>query len=63
MEGSLIRGPFAMSNNSVLKMMSRIYEGTTLGPYCKVGGEVNNSIFFGYSSKAHEGYLGNSIIG
>ena len=63
MEGSLIRGPFAMSNNSVLKMMSRIYEGTTLGPHCKVGGEVNNSIFFGYSSKAHEGYLGNSIIG
>ena len=63
MEGSLIRGPFAMSNNSVLKMMSRIYEGTTLGPHCKVGGEVNNSIFFGYSSKLHEGYLGNSIIG
>ena len=63
MEGSSIRGPFAMSNNSILKMMTRIYEGTTLGPYCKVGGEVNNSIFFGYSSKAHEGYLGNSIIG
>ena len=51
MEGCFIRGPFAMSNNSVLKIMSRIYEGTTLGPYCKVGGEVNNSVFFGYSSK------------
>ena len=63
MEGCFIRGPFAMSNNSVLKIMARIYEGTTLGPYCKVGGEVNNSVFFGYSSKAHEGYLGNSVIG
>ena len=63
MEGCFIRGPFAMCNNSVLKIMARIYEGTTLGPYCKVGGEVNNSVFFGYSSKAHEGFLGNSVIG
>ncbi|MAR39562.1 MAG: glucose-1-phosphate thymidylyltransferase [Flavobacteriales bacterium] len=63
MEGCFIRGPFAMSNNSVLKIMARIYEGTTLGPYCKVGGEVNNSVFFGFSSKSHEGYLGNSVIG
>ena len=63
MEGSIIRGPFAMCNNSVLKMGAKIYESTTVGPYCKVGGEVNNSIFFGYSSKAHDGFLGNSIIG
>jgi len=63
MEGSFIRGPFAMCNNSVLKIMTKIYEGTTLGPYCKVGGEVNNSVFLGYSSKAHDGFLGNSIIG
>ena len=63
MEGSIIRGPFAMCNNSVLKMGAKIYESTTIGPYCKVGGEVNNSIFFGYSSKAHDGFLGNSIIG
>ncbi len=63
MEGSIIRGPFAMCNNSVLKMGAKIYESTTIGPYSKVGGEVNNSIFFGYSSKAHDGFLGNSIIG
>ena len=63
MEGSLIRGPFAMLNNTVVKMGARIYPGTTLGPFCKVGGEVNNSVFFGYSSKAHDGYLGNSVIG
>ena len=63
MEGSIIRGPFAMCNNSVLKMGAKIYESTTIGPYCKVGGEVNNSIFFGYSSKAHDGFLGNSVIG
>ena len=63
MEGSMVRGPFAMLNNSVLKMGSKIYGATTLGPYCKVGGEVNNTVFFGYSSKAHDGFLGNSVIG
>ncbi len=63
MEGSMIRGPFAMLENSVLKMGSKIYGSTTLGPYCKVGGEVNNTVFFGYSSKAHDGFLGNSVIG
>ncbi|MEC9209927.1 MAG: GlmU family protein [Bacteroidota bacterium] len=63
MEGSMVRGPFAMLNNSVLKMGSKIYGATTLGPYCKVGGEINNAVFFGYSSKAHDGFLGNSVIG
>ena len=63
MEGSMVRGPFAMLDNSVLKMGTRIYGGTTIGPYCKVGGEVNNTVFFGYSSKAHDGFLGNSVIG
>ncbi len=63
MDGSMVRGPFAMCNNSVLKMGSKIYGPTTLGPFCKVGGEVNNSVFFGYSSKAHDGFLGNSVIG
>ena len=63
MEGSLIRGPFAMLNNSVLKMGAKIYGATTIGPYCKVGGEVNNSVFFGYSSKSHDGFLGNSVVG
>jgi UDP-N-acetylglucosamine diphosphorylase/glucosamine-1-phosphate N-acetyltransferase len=63
MEGCLVRGPFAMCEHSVLKMGSKIYGATTLGPYCKVGGEVSNSVLFGYSSKAHEGYLGNSVLG
>ncbi len=63
MEGSMIRGPFALLNNSVLKMGAKIYGATTIGPYCKVGGEVNNSVFFGFSSKAHDGFLGNSVIG
>ena len=63
MEGSIIHGPCAILDNAVLKMGSKIYGGTTIGPYCKIGGEVSNSILFGYSSKAHDGYLGNSIIG
>ena len=63
MEGSVIKGPFAMLNNSQVKLGSRIYGGTTVGPFSKVAGEINNSILFGFSSKAHEGYLGNSIIG
>ena len=63
MEGSMIRGPFAICNNSAIKMGAKIYENTTVGPFCKVGGEINNVVFFGYSSKAHDGFLGNSIIG
>ena len=63
MEGSMVRGPFAMLDNSVLKMGAKIYGATTLGPHCKVGGEVSNVVFFGYSSKAHDGFLGNSVIG
>jgi len=63
MEGSLIRGPFAMCEHSVVKMGSKVYGATTLGPKCKIGGEVNNSILFRCSSKGHEGYLGNSVLG
>ncbi|MFP4042166.1 MAG: GlmU family protein [Bacteroidales bacterium] len=63
MEGTVIRGPLAMCEHAVLKLSSKIYGATTLGPYCKVGGEVNNSVFTGYSSKAHDGFLGNSVIG
>ena len=63
LEGSIIKGPFAMLDNSVLKMGAKIYGATTLGPFCKIGGEVNNSVLFGYSSKAHDGFLGNSVIG
>ncbi|PKH52324.1 glucose-1-phosphate thymidylyltransferase [Tenacibaculum sp. Bg11-29] len=63
MEGVLVRGALAMCENSVLKMGAKVYGATTLGPHCKVGGEVNNSVLMGYSSKGHEGYLGNSVIG
>ncbi len=63
MEGCLIRGPFTLGENSVLKMGAKIYSGTSIGPYSKVGGEVNNSVIIGYSNKAHEGFLGNSVIG
>jgi UDP-N-acetylglucosamine diphosphorylase/glucosamine-1-phosphate N-acetyltransferase len=62
MEGSIIRGPMALCNNSVIKMGAKIYGPSTFGPYTKVGGEVNNSVFFGYSNKAHDGFLGNSVI-
>jgi UDP-N-acetylglucosamine diphosphorylase/glucosamine-1-phosphate N-acetyltransferase len=63
MEGSLIRGPFALCNDSVLKMGAKIYGATTIGPGSKVGGEVNNAVIFGYSNKAHDGFLGNAVIG
>lgn len=62
-EGTHIRGPFAMLENSQLKMGSKIYGATTVGPYCRVGGEVNNAVIWGYSNKGHEGYLGNAVVG
>lgn len=63
MEGSKVRGPFAMSEHSQLKLDAKVYGATTIGPHCKIGGEVNNSVIFGYSSKAHDGFLGHSVIG
>jgi len=63
MEGSMVRGPFALCEGSTLKMGTKIYGPTTIGPHSKVGGEVNNSVFFGYSNKGHDGFLGNSVIG
>jgi UDP-N-acetylglucosamine diphosphorylase/glucosamine-1-phosphate N-acetyltransferase len=63
MEGSIVRGPLAMGEGAVLKLGTKIYGATTLGPGCKVGGEVNNSVFFANSSKAHDGFVGNSVIG
>jgi UDP-N-acetylglucosamine diphosphorylase/glucosamine-1-phosphate N-acetyltransferase len=63
MEGSCIRGPFALLDESVVKMGAKIYGATTIGPCCKVGGELNNVVMFGYSNKAHDGYLGNAVIG
>ena len=63
MEGSKIRGPFALCNNATIKMDAKIYSGTTIGPYCKAGGEISNSVLLGYSNKGHDGFLGNSVIG
>jgi len=63
MEGCMVRGPFALCEHSTLKMGAKIYGATTIGPHCKVGGEVSNSVIFGYSNKAHDGFLGNSVIG
>ena len=63
MEGCVVRGPLAMCEHSVLKLSAKIYGATTLGPYCKVGGEVNNSVLMGYSNKGHDGFLGNSVLG
>lgn len=63
MEGSKIRGPFALCERSTLKMDAKIYGATTIGPHCKVGGELNNAVFFGYANKAHDGFLGNAVIG
>src|SRR5690606_9021158 len=57
------RGPFAMGEKAVLKMGSKIYGPTTLGPFCVAGGEVKNSVLFAYSNKGHEGFLGNSVLG
>jgi len=63
MEGSYIRGPLAVCEGAVLKMGSKVYGATTIGPYCIGGGEIKNSVLFGYSNKAHDGYLGDSVIG
>ena len=63
MEGAMIRGPFAALENSVVKMGAKIYGATTLGPYSVAGGEIKNVMFFGFSNKAHDGYLGDSVIG
>src|SRR6185295_4716741 len=63
MEGAMIRGPFSLGESSEVKMGAKIYYPTTIGPHCKVGGEINGSVIFGYSNKGHDGYLGNSVIG
>ena len=62
-EGTHIRGAFALCEHSQVKMGAKIYGATTIGPYCRIGGEVNNAIIWGYSSKGHEGYLGNAVVG
>lgn len=63
MEGCMIRGPFAMGEGACLKMGAKVYGATTLGPRCIAAGEIKNSVMFGYSNKAHDGYLGDSVVG
>jgi len=63
MEGSVIRGPFALCDHAVVKLATKIYGATTVGPHCRVGGEVNNSVLFSYSNKGHDGFLGNAVLG
>ena len=62
-EGAKIKGPFGILEGSNLNMGAKVRNGSTVGPFCKVGGEVNNSVIFGYSNKGHEGFLGNSVVG
>lgn len=63
MEGSMIRGPFAIGERGIVKMGAKIYGATSAGPGCVLGGEIKNTVLFGYSNKAHDGYLGDSVIG
>ncbi|WP_118972797.1 GlmU family protein [Taibaiella koreensis] len=63
MDGSIIRGAFALGEHAVLKMGAKVYGGTTIGPGCKVGGEISNVVFFANSNKGHDGFLGNAVIG
>lgn len=61
--GAMIKGPFYAGNHATIRMGAKIYGATTIGPWCKAGGEVSNSLFWGYSNKAHEGYTGDAVIG
>lgn len=63
MEGSVIRGPFALCDHGRVKLATKVYGATTVGPHSVIGGEVNNSVLFGYSNKGHDGFLGNSVLG
>jgi len=62
-EGCHIRGSFSLGEDSSVKMGAKIYGQTTIGPHSRVGGEINNAVIWGYSSKGHEGYLGNAVMG
>jgi len=63
MEGSVIRGPFALCEGAQVKLASKVYGATTVGPFSRIGGEVSNSVLFAYSNKGHDGFLGNSVLG
>lgn len=62
-EGSIVRGPFSLGEESIINMGGKMRADTTVGPFCKIGGEVSNSVLFGSSNKAHDGFLGNSVLG
>jgi len=62
MEGAMLRGPVSVGNGTKIKMGAKIYGPTTFGPGCRIGGEVNNSVFFGFGNKAHDGFVGHSVI-
>ncbi len=63
MAGAAVEGPVSLGDHSLIKIQSKIYEGTSTGPYCKIGGEIEESIFQGYSSKQHDGFLGHACVG
>jgi len=63
MEGAMVRGPLALGEHASLKMGAKVYGASSFGPHCKIGGEVSNSIFIGFSNKGHDGFLGNSVVG
>ena len=63
MEGSVIRGPFALCESGRVKLATKVYGATTVGPHSVIGGEVNNSVLFAYSNKGHDGFLGNAVLG
>ncbi|MBE99490.1 GlmU family protein [Flavobacterium coralii] len=63
MENSVIRGPFALCEGAQVKLATKVYGATTVGPHSRIGGEVSNSVLFGYSNKGHDGFLGNSVLG
>ena len=62
MEGAMLRGPIAVCEGAQIKMGAKVYGASTFGPHCRIGGEVNNSVFFGYGNKAHDGFVGHSVI-
>ena len=63
MDGAVLRGPVGVGEGAKIRMAAKIYPGSSIGPYCKVGGEMSQSVIFGYTNKAHDGYLGHSVIG
>lgn len=63
MEGSHLRGSIVLCEHATVNMGAKLYGATTIGPYSKVGGEISNSVIWGYSNKGHDGFLGNSVLG